>query len=294
MKLFTWLLPLLCITACAPKSIESYNTAGNEEEITRLLNERDYQKAIFLVESKHGKMPADKNIAFLLGQAYLGKMDFEPLLVASRVSEAQNFSSAEARLLFPDCQSGRVKEIAGPDLLCLLKRIYLHVPSADREEFTRARDLFRLAYPSPAESPEWVNVLIGMVETASVVKRVGSVYVFALGLERGGSRPRDPTETELAWLARQMKRAHAESAQALIRAEHGGEKISKFLTGTQGAPLFQKAKSAVSWATLIGLGNFFDSYRETLINPEQDTRYSQWLNGVRAQLDEQAATLKKP
>lgn len=293
-RLFALLL-VFAVAGCAPKSIEEYHTAQSEEEITRLLNEREYQKAIFLVESKHGKFPDDKNIAFLLGQAYLGKVGFEPLLVASRVSAAQSFDSREARLLFPDCQTGRVKDVKGAALLCLIKRIYLHVPGADREEFTRARDLFRRAYPSPGESPEWVNILIGMVETASVIKRIGSVYVFVLDLDQnGGQGPRrSPTDEELQWLVRQLKRALTESAQALARADHSGKKISQFLTGSQEAELFQKVRASIVWAERLGLGTLFDLTRGNLVTPQDEIKYGPILDRLRKMLDEQNDAIKK-
>lgn len=280
----------LLACGCAPRSIESYHTAESEEEVTRLLNERAYQKAIFLVESKHGKTPADKNIAFLLGQAYLGKMGFEPLLVASRVSDAQDFSSPEARLLFPGCQTGRLREVKGAEALCLLKRIYLHVPDADLHEFTRARDLFRHAYPVASESPEWVNVLIGMVETASVVKRAGGIYVFVLGLQNGRQMPSD---AELAWVARQIRRVVAESGQALQRADHSGKKISQLLTGTRETELFQKAKMAVKWADTLGLGALFDIFRHNMASPEHEAQFGPVLDKIRVLLDEQALAVKK-
>ena len=277
------------VLGCSPKSVDDYNTGDNEEQITKLLNERQYGKAVFVIESKHGKRPADKNVAFLLGQAYLGKAGFEPLLVASKVSDVQSFSSREARLLFPDCASGRVKHVKGAEVLCLLKRIYLHVPDADVEEFTRARELFRHAYPDPAGSPEWVNILVGMVETASVVKRVGAIYVFVLKL----AETRDePTEAELEWFVRQVKRTVAESDQALKRADHSGKAISQFLTGSKEAELFDKARQAISWANMLGLPALFDIYRSQVIKPEEETRYGDTLDKIRKLLDTQTEAVR--
>ncbi len=289
---FLFVILLFAVAGCAPKSIEEYHTAQSEEEITRLLNEREYQKAIFLVESKHGKNPDDKNVAFLLGQAYLGKVGFEPLKVASLVSAEQSFGSREARMLFPDCKSTRVKEVNGDEILCLLKRIYLHVPGADREEFTRARDLFRRAYPDAASSPEWVNILIGMVETASVIKRIGTIYVFVLDLGPDNAR-RTPTDEELRWLVRQVKRSVTESTHALNRADHSGKKISQLLTGSKEAELFQKAKTAIGWAERLGLATLFDLFRGNMVTQEDEVRYGPVMDKIRALLDEQNAAIKK-
>lgn len=290
MNRFLLLLLTVLVLGCSPKSVDDYNNGDTEEEITKLLNERQYQKAIFVVESKHGKRPAGRNVAFLLGQAYLGKAGFEPLLVASKVSDEQSFSSREARLLFPDCKAGRVRQVRGAELLCLLKRIYLHVPDADLEEFTRARELFRHAYPDPAGSPEWVNILIGMVETASVVKRVGAIYVMVL--ELGDRRGQLPSDEELEWFVRQVKRTLAESEQALKRADHSGQAISQFLTGSKEAELFDKARQAVSWANMLGLPAFFDVVRSQALKPEHEARYGETLDKIRKMLDDQTLAVR--
>lgn len=284
------LLLVLLVLGCAPKSVEDYNDGENEEEITKLLNERQYGKAVWIIEGRHGKRPADQKMAFLLGQAYLGKIGFEPLLIAAKVSDEQTFATREARLLFPECKKGRVKEVKGAELLCLLKRIYVHVPDPDTEEFTRARELFRLAYPDPAGSPEWVNILIGMVETASVVKRVGSIYVMVLSL--ADQRRTLPADEELEWFVRQVKRTLAESEQALKRADHSGRAISQFLTGSNNE-LFDKARSAISWAHMLGLPAFLDVVRSNALTPEQDARYDEALDKIRKLLEDQTLTLRK-
>ncbi len=290
MKNILPLFILLLVFGCSPKSVEDYNNGESEAEITRLLNERQYGKAVFVIESKHGKKPADRNVAFLLGQAYLGKIGFEPLLIASKVSDEQASASRESRLLFPDCSNGKVKEIKGAASLCLLKRIYLHVPDPDLEEFTRARELFRLAYPDPASSPEWVNILIGMVESASVVKRVGAIYLFALELsENKGQRP---SETELNWFVRQVKRTFAESGQALARADHSGKAISQLLTGSKEAELFDRARQAISWANMLGLPALFDIFRSNVIQPEQEVKFGETLDEIRRLLDDQSLAIR--
>ncbi len=278
---------LIFAAACAPKSIESYHTGENEEEIVRLLNEREYAKAIWLVESRNGKNPADQKTAFLLGQAYLGKAGFEPLAVAAKVSGVQDFSSAEGQQLFPKCPTGSLGSAKNEEAVCLLKRVYFNVPDPDTVEFTRARELFRSAYPDAAASPEWVNVLIGMVETASCVKRAGNLYLMA---KRVQSENRIPQDEEIRLLLRQAKRAIHEAAEAIKRAEHGGNKISQLLTGNHGV-WFDRAKGAVAWADRIGLGPFFDLLREKIVSPSEEVQNGEALDKIRELLDEQEKSI---
>ncbi|HEY8280597.1 MAG TPA: hypothetical protein VIH99_13285 [Bdellovibrionota bacterium] len=275
---------LLLFVGCAPKSIDSYHTAENEEETVRLLNDREYAKAIWLLESRHGKIPTDRNVAFLLGQAYLGKAGFEPLLVAAEVSRAQDFSSPDGRDLLPDCPTAAVNSFKGTEPLCLLKRVYLHIPDPDSVEFSRARQLFRAAYPRAEDSPEWVNVLIGAVETASCVRRAGSIYLLA---KRSVGASRNPSDAELGALVQNAVKAVDEASQALQRAKHGGKGISQLLTGNRETVWFEQVKNGVEWADRLGLGNFFDLLRANLLNPADETRYGETLDKIRKLLDEQ-------
>ena len=98
----------------------------------------------------------------------------------------------------------------------------------------------------------------------------------------------------MTWAAaRQIKRVVSESAQALSRADHSGKAISQFLTGSKEAELFQKARSAINWADRLGLGTMFDLFRGQALTPQDETRYGEILDKVRALLDEQNLMIKK-
>jgi len=287
--LLSLLLALSLLAGCAPESVDSYHTAENEEEIVRLLNAREYGKAIWLIESRHGRQPGEADTSFLLAQAYLGKAGFEPLKVAARVSAPQNFSSPAGKLLFPSCQSGRVEAVAQEPVLCLLKRIYLNTPDPDVEEMSRARALLRRAYPDPASAPEWVNVLIGAVETASCVKRVGAIYLRVLEARERGFR--SSGEDDATFIVRQARRALDEGAQALGRADHSGNRITQLLTGNRHATWFSNARGVIQWADQAGFVPIFDLLRGFLDEGDQ-LRYSGFLDRIRAELEAQEKTLR--
>lgn len=282
MKYLLALLTLTLLAACAPKSIDDYHTAENEEEIMRLLNNREYAKAVWLLESKHGKNPKDKNVSFLLGQAYLGKAGFEPLSIAAKVSDTQTISTAESRELFPQCPDDPLGD--KPKVGCVLKRVYLHTPDADLHDLTRARELFRFAYPSASESPDWINVQIGVIEAASCIKRAGNIFLFAKHIT---DRKADPTDAELRWLIQQTRRAIRETGEALKRAEHSGKKITQFLTGNSEMTWFRQAKEGVEWVEEAGLKALFDTLRDTFLVPGEEGKYKETLDRIRRLLDEQ-------
>jgi hypothetical protein len=166
---------------------------------------------------------------------------------------------------------------------CLLKRVYLHAPTVDNSDFARARALFRKAYPDPAAAPQWVNTLIGMVETISVVKRAGDLFLYAKRLEGkslGGVNP-----ASIKWLQRQGKEALLEAKEALGRANHAGEKISKILTGTKANEWFERIEGTMKFAKTVGLSRFLDFVRENLLKPADEIRYGETLDKLKATLD---------
>jgi hypothetical protein len=278
------LVLVLGFVGCAPKSVDDYHTGENEEEIVRLLNQREYGKVIWLVESRDGKEPSNKQTAFLLGQAYLGKAGLEPLELAARVGDAQDFSGADAKDIFPSCASGPLSSMKDTDAACLVKRVYFHVPDPDVYEMARARALFRYAYPDAAAAPEWANVLIGALETACVVKRIGGIYLLAKHVVKDGQ---NPTDDQLRWFARQLRAVLDETDQALTRADHTGNKITQLLTGKSGAVWFDKARGAVKWADNMGVAKTYDLLRSYVVDPDGEAQYGQMLDKIRGYLDEE-------
>lgn len=271
------LLLAFALLGCAPESVDRYHTGESTAEIVSLLNEREYGKAIWLIENREGKNPEGET-AYLLGQAYLGRAGFEPLGFAARVSDEMPDTEA-ARILFPDCSRERLSSLSDVKMKCLLKRVYLHAPAADNSDFSRARALFRKAYPNPALSPEWVNTLIGMVETISVVKRAGDLYLYAKNFD---GNPMSVSQTEVKRLQRQGKEALAESKEALGRANHAGEKISKILTGTRANEWFERVEGTMKFAKTVGLSRFLDFVRENMLKPTDEIRYGEILDQLKA------------
>lgn len=278
MRFFPLLILMLAaaLPGCAPESVDRYHTGTSSEEIVSLLNERDYGKAIWLIENREGKSPEGET-AYLLAQAYLGRAGFEPLGFAAKVSEAEPDTEA-ARALFPKCPRERLASLENVEMKCLLKRVYLHAPAVDNSDFARARILLRRAYPNAELAPQWVNTLIGMVETVSVVKRAGDLYIYAKNFD--GS-PLSVNKTEIKWFQRQGKEAFAEAKEALNRANHAGEKISKILTGAKANEWFERAEGTMKFAKTVGLSRFLDFVRENLLKPTDEIRYGETLDKMK-------------
>jgi hypothetical protein len=274
-KIWALLLLLLILPACAPESVSRYQTGENSEEIVSLLNERDYDKAIWLIENHEGKNPEGEN-AYLLAEAYLGKAGIEPLAFASRVAGPEPESPA-AEALFPECPKEAIRSIHQVEMKCLLKRVYLQAQGANAIYLARAQRLFRKAYPNPALSPDWVNTLIGTVEMISLVKRAGDLFFYA---KRGHFSPSD-----LPWIQSQGRSAYAEAKEALGRANHSGEKISRLLSGAKANEWFERVEGTIQFAKEVGLSRFLDFVRENLLKPSDEIRYGDTLDQLKATLD---------
>jgi hypothetical protein len=275
------LLALLILSACAPESVNKYHTGENEEEIVSLLNAREYSKAIWLIENREGRNPRGET-GFLLAQAYLGRAGIEPLAFAARVTEAEP-DTAEARALFPKCPRGRInaKEV---EMKCLLKRVYLQAPPADEGDFARARELFRTSYPDPASAPVWVNTLIGMVDTISLVRRAGDLFIYSKGVKRpGGKLQFNPNDVQ--WLKGQGKESLRDAKEALGRANYAGDKVSRFLSGVKANEWFERVEGTLEFAKTVGLSRFLDFVRENLLKQTDEIRYGQTLDRLKVTLD---------
>lgn len=284
MKYIALLLTLL-LFSCGPQTADRYHTGESEEEIVSLLNKREFHKAAWLIESREGSVPADSKMAFLLAQAYLGKAGFEPLEFAAKVSDEQKVESEDERILFPNCSKERIKSARGLPTKCLLKRVYLHAPDADHPDFARARQLLRKAYPVPADTPEWHNTLIGLVETVSFTKRAGTLYIYALKAE--GKDARSFNIADLPWIKQQGKEALREGKEALLRAEHSGDKVSRLLTGAKDNVWFERIQGAVQFSKDLGLARLLDFLRERVLKPSDEIQYGPLLDDLREVLARQ-------
>lgn len=279
MKSLSFFLFFLFVLAqgCAPESVEKYHTGETQEQVLRLLNQREYQKAIFLIESREGKNPSG-TMANLLAQAYLGKSGIEPLAFAAKLFQP---IPETQKLLFPKCDRGTLENLNIPEK-CLFQRIYFLAPDPDSREFQRARQLFRELHPSPESAPPWNNALIGFVEILSFTKRLGNLYEFAMG-----QSSRSYSNSDLPWLEHQVKNAFLEGKNSLNRAEHSGEKISKFLGAREKNLWFQRVEGAVQFADNVGMKDFFNFLRENVVKPSDEIRYGEALDRLKKVLEDE-------
>lgn len=270
---------LICLLSygCAPESVERYHTGETQEQVLRLLNEREYQKAIFLIESRDGKNPKGP-MGSLLAQAYLGKSGVEPLAFAAKLFESLPVNQT---LPFPKCERGSISDLNIPEK-CLFQRIYLHAPDPDSKDFQRARDLFRELNPNAKDTATWTNALIGFVEILSFTKRMGNLYKYAMG-----ESSRSYTSLDLPWLDSQIKNSYLEGKNVLDRAEHSGERISKFLGAREKNLWFQRIEGSVQFADSVGMREFFNLLRENIVKPSDEIRYGEALDRLKKVLEEE-------
>jgi hypothetical protein len=162
---------------------------------------------------------------------------------------------------------------------CILKRVYLRAPKADDPDFARARFLLRRAYPDPAQTPEWVNTLIGLVETISVVSRAGDVYTFAKG--QAPAALILGSQAKLPWLKRQGRLAREEARFAIARAKYGGPKIAGLISGSKADVWFEQVDGTVVYAETVGLPKFLDFVRDHVLKANDEVRYGEMLDRLR-------------
>lgn len=276
-------LATLVLAGCAPDAADRYHTAENEAEAVSLLNERAYEKAIWLIENQHGPVPNEPRVTFLLAQAYLGKAGFEALDFAGRVSGPQPAGPEELQELFPTCSRDRLANFSGVPVKCLVKRVYLQAPDADAPDFARARELLRRAYPDPAAAKPEDNTVIGAVETISVVSRAGKIYRFVIQQKKN---PRFDVAGMLM-VQKQVKAAEVEAKEALRRAQFAGEKISKLVSGVNGPQLFDRIKGGIKLKAETGIHGFVDRMPDDLEDRfGSDEKAQEWFEKVSAFLDE--------
>jgi len=281
MRIFLTLTFLTFLLGCAPQSSERYKNGESEEEVISLLNERDYSKAIFLLEQNDPSSLQGKT-AFLLGQSYLGRAGIEPLEFAAKVMGPQQDSVA-ARDLFPDCPIGRLNSIKETKLHCVLKRIYLIAPPADHPDMENARKWFRIAYPDATKTSPWINTLVGLTETISVIKRVGDVYLFVQ--QNKNYKASANSRAQVHWLKTHGKKTLEEARHSLQRANHSGDKISQYLNGAKANQWFERVEGAVVYSKEAGITKFLDFVRDNLLKPEQEIKYGESMDKLRVLLE---------
>lgn len=238
MKSYLYGIFFLCLFSCAPSASEKYNTASNEAEILTLLNERDYGKAIWLIESQYTKDPKKSEIKFYLAQAYLGRSGFEPLAFIEKIYGPQNqYDDTLGKVFFTRCKNTSITKGEKIPLQCVFKRIFLHTPQVDEGDFAHARSLMRSAYPNPATTTTWNNTLIGIVELISLVKRTGNIYLYGKGIiENEQMRKKLLNYT---WAKMQIIHAVREAQECAERGMYSGDTVSKFMLKINSVSLYE-------------------------------------------------------
>jgi hypothetical protein len=271
---------LLTLAACAPESVEQYHTGETEEEVVSLLNQREYHKAIWMIESREGENPEGK-MGYLLAQAYLGKVGLEPLEFAAKI--LGEIPSSQ-KLFFPKCSLNAVNKKDIPTK-CLLQRVYIFAPDPDSREMKRARTLLRNAFPTAQETPSWNNALIGMVELVSFTKRAGKIYLYATDPNSS------PKITDLPWLRSEAKLGLQEAKFSLQRAEYSGDKISKLLGAKENSQWIMRVEGTIEFSKTIGLSRFIDFLRENLLKPSDEIRYGETIDRLKRFVNEEENSL---
>ncbi len=123
------------------------------------------------------------------------------------------------------------------------------------------------------------------------MKRAGGIYLFA---KRLGERRGTPSDNELRWLVRQARQMVKETNESFRRAEHAGNKITQLLTGDPDLVWFRQAKEGMEWAEEVGLGELFETLRETFVSLEDEEKYRETIERIREILKEQENKLRAP
>jgi hypothetical protein len=278
--LFGLFLASLSLSGCAPENSQRYNSGENGAEIESLLNSREYGKAIWIIESREGKNPADREKKEFLAQALLGRAGFEPLSFGARV--AGSFEEHSQNKLMGSCSKSPIAEKSPASLGCLARRIAILAPRLNRQDLERALALLRQAHPNIRETPPWKNALVGTIELVSLFARVGRLYEILSSQKREEhlrrESPSRPLKEELlgAWF---------EAQQALERAQNSGEKINRLLTGSRSIILFRVFSDSATYVEIVGLKKFFDFLRTHASTPTMEIQYGDMIDSIEELLE---------
>lgn len=217
---------LLAGTACSPEGAQNFNPGVERGEVMQLLNDRKYDQAVWILESRLTKSPDDPEIRTRLAEAHLGKAGFELLSISSSVLFAGETIRNER--LFDHCGTEVWASLDTPDTRCLAERVFQRVPEADHPSMARARELLRSTYPDPRLTQPSMNTLIGAVELSSAVYRAADVALTARGIPE---RETQVSKDKLVKLLRQVDASLVETREAVRRAEQSQDTIVRIVTG---------------------------------------------------------------
>ncbi|MCO5142944.1 MAG: hypothetical protein M9962_07635 [Oligoflexia bacterium] len=284
MKTFYFIALLICFSSCAPSTSEKYNSASSEAEILTLLNEREYHKAIWLIEAQYTKNPKKTDIKFYLAQAYLGKAGFEPLEFIDKIHGDQNKTQSNLwNQFFKNCETRAIFKNESISLHCLFKRIYFNTPEVSSGDFATARSLMRSAYPNPEHTSTWNNTLIGMVELVSLIKRSGDLYMYGKNILTTTEMKKNALNIQ--WLKAQFTQALIETNECAIRGSYSGDKISKFILKYKSESLYEALNDRFQLSQRLGTLKLLSIEHNLKNNP--DLTINQIREKILAALDDE-------
>jgi hypothetical protein len=231
------------LPGCGTSSDQDH--VNQDARLTKMLDEQRYEDVIHLIESDSN---GTSDFPQLLAMAYLGKSGFVPLELASQVMAAQTESIPGLDDMVPSCDSGEIQRFQQIPIPCMLKRIWAHIPDADNPDFSKARSLFRSTYPDPASTPAKYNTLIGAVEAASALSRLGAVALKYYKID-----PSNITAGDIGYLVIETSECADEALRTLQRAQHSIEPVSQLLTGLNQEPLLVNFGAGIEWGEATGL-----------------------------------------
>jgi hypothetical protein len=123
-----------------------------------------------------------------------------------------------------------------------------------------------------------------MVDTISLVRRAGDLFIYSKGVKRpGGKLQFNPNDVQ--WLKGQGKESLRDAKEALGRANYAGDKVSRFLSGVKANEWFERVEGTIEFAKTVGLSRFLDFVRENLMKQTDEIRYGQTLDRLKVTLD---------
>lgn len=200
-----------------------YTSELQEENIVKLLDQRKYQEVVDILEPHAG---TKLHLTPYLAEAHLGVAHFEPINIAGPILNNQGNMNPALDKLFPRCMNIRLHKFDQISVPCMVKRLIQALPPSQDPNFARARHLLRTQYPNPLYVENKYNLLLGAVELASAISRLGELAVYYKGLN-ATSIEKSHVKTLLSMAEETVNYA----AQAMYRARYSGKSITQLLTG---------------------------------------------------------------
>jgi hypothetical protein len=216
-------LILATLTLISSSCGRDYTTELQEDHIVKLIDQRKYQEVIELVEPH---VDSKAHLSPYLAEAHLGLAHFEPIGLARPILAAQVSTNPTLDKVFPRCPNHPLQKFDQISVSCLVKRLIQSLPPSDDAHFARARQLLRTHYPNPVYVPQKYNLLIGAVELASAISRLGELTIYYKNLNVASL-----DKSQVKTIMSMSEESVNYSIQAVSRARFSGKSITQLLTG---------------------------------------------------------------